>query len=308
MRPDTCLNFRTNNSLLQSFAVNGVNELSTAWRSGTFTVQGMVGTVNPAVSEVNVSGTGLSTGAADLYADQTWARAGASLADGINNFTATADDGISQTNTATVSCWLPQTNNYTYDANGNLTSDGRRYFEYDDENQLTAVTVSNAWRSEFAYDGKMRRRLRYEKAWNGSIWITNSIVEYVYDGNLAIQERDGANAPQVTYTRGRDMSGTLEGAGGIGGLLARTVNTNLVLHPSAAHAYYHADGNGNITALFSGAGVAVARYVYDPYGNVVGQSGPLAEANLYRFSSKEWHDNSWGTGSDRRNAQGTGQN
>src|SRR5438309_114357 len=60
---------------------------------------------------------------------------------------------------------------------------------------------------------------------------------------LVIQERDGNNLPKVTYTRGRDLSGSLHGAGGIGGLLARTSNSDL---PSvSAHAYYHADGNGN---------------------------------------------------------------
>ena len=35
-------------------------------------------------------------------------------------------------------------------------------------------------------------------------------------------------------------------------------------------------------------GVLVARYQYDPYGNLLGMSGPLAEANAFRFSSKEW--------------------
>jgi RHS repeat-associated protein len=33
----------------------------------------------------------------------------------------------------------------------------------------------------------------------------------------------------------------------------------------------------------------VARYTYDPFGNVLSKAGPLADANLYRFSSKESH-------------------
>jgi RHS repeat-associated protein len=36
----------------------------------------------------------------------------------------------------------------------------------------------------------------------------------------------------------------------------------------------------------------VARYLYDPFGSILSQSGPLAAANLYRFSSKEFHVNS----------------
>ena len=34
--------------------------------------------------------------------------------------------------------------------------------------------------------------------------------------------RDMDNTPTVSYTRGNDLSGTMEGAGGIGGLLARS--------------------------------------------------------------------------------------
>ena len=56
---------------------------------------------------------------------------------------------------------------------------------------MVSVWVTNAWRSDFVYDGKMRRRIRTEYTWNGSIWATNQIVRYVYDGNLVIQERDG---------------------------------------------------------------------------------------------------------------------
>ncbi len=61
---------------------------------------------------------------------------------------------------------------------------------------------------------------------------------------------------------------------------------------SEPHAYYHADGNGNITALIATNQTLVAQYHYDPYGNILGIAGPLAEANLYRFSSKELHPNS----------------
>jgi RHS repeat-associated protein len=35
----------------------------------------------------------------------------------------------------------------------------------------------------------------------------------------------------------------------------------------------------------------VARYLYDPFGRLLGQWGKLAEANVYRFSSKEWDAN-----------------
>jgi RHS repeat-associated protein len=291
------LNRRTNNALVQSFSVNNLNELTNAARSGTLTVAGQAtepkgGYVSwgyPAgVTNVVVSGTGLSTGNADLYADGAWAKTNATLANGNNTYTATATDTYSRTATDSLTVNLPATNTFSYDGNGNLTNDGRRVFEYDFENLLTNVYVASAWRSEFKYDAFGRRRIRREYTWQSSAWVVTNEVRYVYDGMLVAQERDANNVALVSYTRGNDLSGELQGAGGIGGLLARTDNGQLIAGNTSAHAYYHADGNGNITMLLNTNGSVVARYSYDPYGNLLGMSGPLAEANIYRFSSKEW--------------------
>jgi YD repeat-containing protein len=113
---------------------------------------------------------------------------------------------------------------YQFDGNGNLTNDGLRSFAYDNENQLLQVWVTNQWLSQFTYDGKMRRRIRQEYTWQNSGWVQTNQVYYVYDGNVVIQERDINNLPSTTYTRGLDLS-SLQGAGGIGGLLAMTLNT-----------------------------------------------------------------------------------
>jgi RHS repeat-associated protein len=278
------LNQRTNNALVQQFNVNNLNELTTAGRNGTLTVAGT--TTSPAT---NVTVNGLI---ANLYADATFARQGFSLADGTNTFTAVAKDSSGRVDTNTSICYLPATNSYSYDLNGNLTSDGNRNFAYDDENQLTSVWVTNVWRSDFVYDGKMRRRIEQDYTWNMTLgtWHLTNEVHYVYDGNVVIQERDANNLPQVTYTRGNDLSGTLQGAGGIGGLLAWTCNSQPLAALPNAHAYYHADGNGNVTMLINSSQAIVAKYLYDPYGNTLSMSGPLATANKYRFSSKEWDD------------------
>jgi len=156
---------------------------------------------------------------------------------------------------------------------------------------LIQVSVSNAWMSQFAYDGKMRRRVRQEFTWEGGAWVQTNAVYYVYDGDLVIQERDMNNLPTVTYTRGKDLSGSLEGAGGIGGLLARTSQAYQDA-PLAGHSFYHCDGNGNITMLIDSSQGIVAKYLYDAFGNMLSKSGLLADANVYRFSSKEWHANS----------------
>src|SRR5438874_10131051 len=44
--------------------------------------------------------------------------------------------------------------------------------------------------------------------------------------------------------------------------------------------------------LLSALQFPVAKYLYDPFGNTLSSSGPLADANFYRFSSKELHVNS----------------
>jgi RHS repeat-associated protein len=71
--------------------------------------------------------------------------------------------------------------------------------------------------------------------------------------------------------------------------LARTDHHLSTIGDPNAHAFYHADGNGNITLLINQSQATVAKYIYDAFGNIISQSGSLAEANLYRFSSKECH-------------------
>jgi RHS repeat-associated protein len=119
-------------------------------------------------------------------------------------------------------------------------------------------------------------------SWNGGAWTLTNEVHYVYDGYLLVQERDTNSNPLVTYTRGLDLSGSLHGAGGIGGLLART-DTN-------GSTFYHADGNGNITALMDTNQNIVARYLYGPFGKLVGQWGSMAALNEMQFSSMLVHD------------------
>jgi RHS repeat-associated protein len=201
----------------------------------------------------------------------------------------------------------------SYDGNGNLTlrapSAGLGVTNYyDAENRLADVeTTSNAppdqipIRTTFVYDGL--GRLREQLWWTNSAvppppagggvppplrntWVVVGGIDYVYDGNRVIQERDFYTNPLVSYTRGNDLSGTFEGAGGIGGLLARSdvySSGNF-----SRHIYYHADGNGNITYLVNSAQTLAASYRYDPFGNLTASSGGFAALNTYRFSSKEF--------------------
>jgi RHS repeat-associated protein len=272
------LKLRTNNTLVQTFSVDALNELTNISRAGTLTVSG--NTPTPA-SSVTVN-----TSNAVRYADFTFASSnGFTLANGNNIFTNIAKNyygTASVTNVITAN--LPVNVTPQFDANGNMTNDGTRSLSYDTENQLTNVTVAGQWREDFLYDGMNRRRITRQYIWQSGAWALTNETRFVYDGNVVIQERDSNNVAQVTYTRGLDLSGSLQGAGGIGGLLART-DTN-------GSAFYHADGNGNITSLMGTNQYIVARYLYDPFGKMLGKWGTLADANVYRFSSKEWDANS----------------
>lgn len=126
------------------------------------------------------------------------------------------------------------------------------------------------------YDALSRLRIKKEYSHAGA--LTNE-VRYVYWGRQVLEERGPANIRSVVYTRGLDLSGSWEGAGGIGGLLARTANSS--------SAFYHNDVAGNITSLVNSQGQLQARYLYDGFGNLMARSGSLADANVYRFSSKE---------------------
>jgi len=172
----------------------------------------------------------------------------------------------------------------------------RTKYTYDDENRLTTAIYNDSqastaawWRSDFTYDGLSRLRKRLDYTWSGSVWTLATTVEYVYYGMRVVQERDSGNTPTVSYTRCTDLSGTLQGAGGIGGLLARS--SGYSSGSWSTHYFYHADGKGNITYLVDNSQVLAASYRYDPFGNTISSSGSLASANVYRFSSKEVHVN-----------------
>jgi len=186
---------------------------------------------------------------------------------------------------------------FSHDNNGNRTQrTGAGTFveyQYDDENQLVSARTDTSgtpegsrWRTDWTYDARGRIRLKSEYIWLSGSWYPNGTIRYVYDGMRVIQQRSSSNASQVTYTRGPDMSGTWEGAGGIGGLLARTAHSG-AWGVTWTHAFYHADGNGNITFLLRMDQTLGASYRYDAYGRTLSSSGTLASANVYRFSSKE---------------------
>ena len=88
------------------------------------------------------------------------------------------------------------------------------------------------------------------------------------------------------YTWGNDLSGSLQGAGGIGGLLAVTTVSSETSSLSPLTYYPLFDANGNVTEYVTTNGTVAARYAYDAFGDTVASTGPLAGAFTHRFSTK----------------------
>lgn len=142
-------------------------------------------------------------------------------------------------------------------------------------------------RLEFTYDGQGRRLAKKVSNWNGATWTLASSTLFLYEDWNMIAELDALNNSAVirTYVWGLDLSGSFQGAGGVGGLLLTnffTASGSLL----TAHASTY-DGNGNVIGLVDIAtGLKSATYEYNAFGETIISDGSSADANLFRFSTK----------------------
>lgn len=200
-------------------------------------------------------------------------------------FTITAINGATS-NTISGEIFVPPgTETFTYDFDGNLTTDGRWTCSWDAENRLTQIEslssppAGSQRKLVFEYD-HLSRRIRKTVYENGS-GSASLDLKFVYDEWNLLAELNGTNNAAVcTYLWGSDLSGTPQGAGGVGGLL-------LVKRASEASRFAAYDGNGNVAALIDGTtGSVSARYEYDPFGKTIRQSGTVSSGNPVGFSTK----------------------
>ncbi len=189
--------------------------------------------------------------------------------------------------------FLPKTQEqFSYDLDGNMTSDGRWTYAWDAENRLVRMVANTAvgpqQRMDFEYDWQGRRTAK--RVWNNTGGAGDPAVSlrFVYDGWDLLGELNTLNSQVRTYTWGLDLSGTMDGAGGVGGLLEVTYYGAQTTNCLAAY-----DGNGNVAALINTAdGKVLAQYDYGPFGEVIRATGPMAKANPFRFSTKYQDDES----------------
>ena len=177
---------------------------------------------------------------------------------------------------------------FTYDLDGNLLTDGRWNYYWDCENRLVQMTantnVGPQYQLNFSYDARSRR-IQKQVSTNSTSVYTNV---FLYDGWNLIAELAPNGSVLRNYTWGSDLSGTMQGAGGVGGLLwenAMIGNTNYL-------AFVGFDGNGNVSELVGTGGTNLAQYEYGPFGEVIRATGPMAKLNPFRFSTKYQDDES----------------
>jgi len=192
-----------------------------------------------------------------------------------------------------------------HDLDGNLLEDARNTYTWNADNNLIRVDAKDgSLRLEYVYDHQSRRTVRTETTNPGTKNEAQKTTYYLYDAwnLLAELEETKSEEPgtkhfvQRTFTWGRDLSGSLQGAGGVGGLLAitegnetpsserSTRNKEQGTNGETRFALY--DANGNIGQLIDERGKTVAAYTYDPFGNVTEMAGTEASGNPWRFSTK----------------------
>jgi len=227
---------------------NNRNQLSSRQPGGALHFRG---TLNEAAT-VTVQGKPAQVATDNSFVGQ------AQVPSGTSNVVVAATDpsGNTRTNTYQVT-EAGSTTSYTYDANGNLTGDGTRTFEWDAENRLTAVKQGPTTLASFVYDGQGRRALKTASG------VTTT---YVYDHADVIEERLSPG-DTLRYVRGPDID-----------------EHWAVRDGSGVATYFLADHLGSVVQMTNAAGAVTLAREYDPYGRLL--SG--ASQSGYAFTGREW--------------------
>jgi len=195
---------------------------------------------------------------------------------------------------------------YSYDATGNRltleTPGGTARYQYDAANQLTTLTDTTGIATAFAYDanGNMARRTRQGQTIAAYTWdAANRLARVDYPDGTFIAYTYGPDGQRLSR-RGRDGALTyyvydglnlVEERDAAGNLLASYVYGDELDRPYSMKRggqvyYYLYDRQGSVVGLSDGAGTLVARYEYDAWGNLLSETG--AVANPFRYTGREW--------------------
>ena len=181
---------------------------------------------------------------------------------------------------------------YTYDADGNLTQDGRWNYTWDAENRLinlsslSGAPTGSLLQLTFAYDYLGRRIQKIVSTNYSGSYFGEYTNKYAYDEWNCLATLNPALALVNSFLWGSDLSGSQEGAGGVGGLIKVSY-----YGASTTNSFVAYDGNGNVSVLINAAdGTTLADYEYGPFGEVLRATGPMGKLNPFRFSTKYQDD------------------
>jgi RHS repeat-associated protein len=193
---------------------------------------------------------------------------------------------------------VPRANeSFWHDSDGNLLSDSLWTNTWNAENRLveveSAVNVPGQarMREEWTHlpDGRWIQRIVSTNS--GGVYYPAYTNRFVWDRQVLLAILDHTNGVVASFMRGSDLSGSIQGAGGVGGVLAVNFGlSTLNLQPStpfppSTHMVSY-DGNGNVVALHNAAdGVESAAYEYGPFSESIRVTGPVASLMPLRFST-----------------------
>jgi hypothetical protein len=117
-------------------------------------------------------------------------------------------------------------------------------------------------------------------------WLISALIFSGVTDAFAKFQNTGVAGINAILVNKLDLSGTSQGAGGVGGLLMVSDGAS-----KQTHHFTSLDGNGNIVALVNASdGSITARYEYGPFGEVICITGPstgsMAKSNTFRFSTQ----------------------
>jgi RHS repeat-associated protein len=147
-----------------------------------------------------------------------------------------------------------------HDANGNVTSDGVRTFEWDAEDRLVRVLVSGIEVVRFAYDGNGRRRQRVAGG------VTSDYL--VGDSHVAEERLSGGLSGTIRYFHGPQTDHWL----------ARQES-------NGAATYFVADHLGSVVRYTDGSGLPTLTRSYDAWGRLDSTSTAVGGP---AFTGREW--------------------
>ncbi|MBY0492842.1 MAG: hypothetical protein K2Y23_01385 [Cyanobacteria bacterium] len=163
---------------------------------------------------------------------------------GTNTFTIVAKDATGNTTTQQYEVALSgSSKTFTYDANGNLTSDGTRTFSWDVADKLVEIAVGNE-RTTFVHagNGMLARRIHTVD----STVVTDRLQ--VLAGTRIAEERSSTGAVERRwFAKGASVSGSEQ--------------------------FFSSDHLGSLTDALDDSGNVLRRASYDPFGRVVSSSG-----------------------------------